>query len=262
MLFLKNSIETSITNEYKSEIWRKYIKAVEKYDLLKPGDKIAVCISGGMASMLLAKLMQMSAKYRIHDIEVSYIFINSGYSENFCNILMSNCLKLDIAPIIIKTGEFNIEDNIDILYREAERLGCNKIALGQHYDDITETILMSMLCGAQIQTKLPKSKSDCVQGMELIRPLYLIRENIIDEWGGYNALSLEIAKCDNDTSDEAINVQASTSAKIRSILAKLRKENSLVDSNVFGSVENISLEKIVGYQLDGEKHNFMDDYFL
>lgn len=274
---MKDRIETSITNDFKSEIWRKYVKAIEKYKLIEPGDRVAVCVSGGKDSMLLAKLMQMSMKYRIHDVQVQYISVNPGFDSKISESLMENCNILGFTPQIINTDIYSsVEEGggktspcflcsrmrRGYLYREAEKLGCNKIALGHHYDDVIETILMSMLYGAQIQTMLPKLKSDNVQGMEVIRPLYLIREESIRQWAEVNALNFAKCSCRltaqqmNDGSD----VEMSTRIKVKKLLADLRHDNELVDSNVFGSVENVNVEKIIGYQLDGVKHNFMDNY--
>ena len=251
-------IENSITVEYKNRIWNPFIKGIEKYGLIENGDHIAVCISGGKDSMLLAKLLKMYSDYKMKDITLEFMMMNPGYDENNLRTIEYNAATLGIAINIFETSVFDDTDEIGknpcffcsrmrrgYLYRKAKELGCNKIALGHHYDDVVETILMGMLYGSQIQTMLPKLDSDNVEGMELIRPMYLIKEEDIISWQVFN--KLEFAKCAcriavKDGSEDT------TRLKIKKLIHDLTNENPHVKDNIFGSVQNVDLSKILSYK--------------
>lgn len=251
-------IENSITVEYKNRIWNPFIKGIEKYGLIENGDHIAVCISGGKDSMLLAKLLKMYSDYKMKDITLEFLMMNPGYDENNLRTIEYNAATLGIAINIFETSVFDDTDEIGknpcffcsrmrrgYLYRKAKELGCNKIALGHHYDDVVETILMGMLYGSQIQTMLPKLDSDNVKGMELIRPMYLIKEEDIISWQVFN--KLEFAKCAcriavKDGSEDT------TRLKIKKLIQDLTNENPHVKDNIFGSVQNVDLSKILSYK--------------
>lgn len=265
-------IERTIVKTYRKAIWGRFVKAVEKYRLIEKGDHIAVCVSGGKDSALLAKLMQLYQRYCDKEFYVSFISMNPGYSDENRQALEENARLLDIPLEIFSTDVFNaVEDagtspcficarmRRGYLYRRAKEAGCNKIALGHHYDDVIETILMGMLYGAQIQTMLPKLVSDNVEGMELIRPMYLIREQDILAWMHYNELQFFKCACAATQKNES-REYTTKRAEIKQLIAALKENNPLVESNIFGSVENVNLRKILGYRKDGVKRTFLDDY--
>lgn len=265
-------IERTIVKTYRKDLWGRFVKAVEKYQLIENGDCIAVCVSGGKDSALLAKLMQLYQRYGGREFQVKFIAMDPGYSTMNRLRLEENAQLLDIPLEIFATDVFEaVEDagtspcficarmRRGYLYRKAKEAGCNKIALGHHYDDVIETILMGMLYGAQIQTMLPKIMSDNVEGMELIRPMYLIREQDVLAWVHYNELHFLQCAC-SATRDNDSGAFTTKRAEIKQLIAALKESNPLVESNIFGSVENVNLRKILGYQKDGEKRTFLDDY--
>lgn len=265
-------IERTIVKTYRKDIWGRFVKAVERYELINDGDCIAVCVSGGKDSALLAKLMQIYSRCGDKKFEVKFLSMDPGYSEANRKRVEENARILDIPLNIFSTNVFEAVDDTETspcficarmrrghLYRRAKELGCNKIALGHHYDDVIETILMSMLYGAQVQTMMPKLVSDNVEGMELIRPLYLVREQDVIAWANYNGL--EFLRCACSATQNLDNKPFSTKrAEIKKLIATLKETNPLVESNIFGSVENINLKKVIGYQKDGERRTFLDDY--
>lgn len=265
-------IERTIVKTYRKDIWGRFVKAVERYELIKDGDCIAVCVSGGKDSALLAKLIQLYQRYGVKKFEVKFLSMDPGYSEFNRQRVESNAKLLDIPLQIFSTNVFEAVDDTSTspcficarmrrgyLYRRAKELGCNKIALGHHYDDVIETILMSMLYGAQVQTMLPKLPSDNVEGMELIRPLYLVREQDVIAWADYNGL--EFLRCACSATQNPDNKAFTTKrAEIKNLIATLKETNPLVESNIFGSVENVDLRKIIGYRKDGQRRTFLDDY--
>lgn len=265
-------IERTIVKTYRKDIWGRFVKAVERYELIKDGDCIAVCVSGGKDSALLAKLIQLYQRYGVKKFEVKFLSMDPGYSEFNRQRVESNARLLDIPLEIFSTNVFEAVDDTSAspcficarmrrgyLYRRAKELGCNKIALGHHYDDVIETILMSMLYGAQVQTMMPKLPSDNVEGMELIRPLYLVRERDVIAWAGYNGL--EFLRCACSATQNPDNKAFTTKrAEIKKLIATLKETNPLVESNIFGSVENVDLRKIIGYRKDGQRRTFLDDY--
>ena len=270
-----SEIERSIIKKYRKTIWRGFIKGVQKYDLIKENDKIAVCISGGKDSMLLAKLMQELQKHGKFHFELKFMVMNPGYSQENYDKIIYNAKLLNIPITIFDTDIFDIVVDIEEnpcylcarmrrghLYSKAKELGCNKIALGHHFDDVIETILMGMIYGGQVQTMMPKLHSQNFEGMELIRPLYMVREEDIIAWAKYH--NLEFLRCgcrftekiDYNNKEES----GSTRQNIKNLIRKLREDNPNIEKNIFNSVENVNLSTIIGYHKDNNYYNFLDDY--
>ena len=268
-------VEQSIRKKYKKTIWSKFAKAINTYELVKPGDKIAVCISGGKDSMLMAKLFQELKRHNKFDFDVKFLVMDPGYSPENRKVIEDNAKKLNIPIDIYESDIFESVFNVEKspcylcarmrrghLYSFAQELGCNKIALGHHYDDVIETILMGMLYGAQIQTMMPKLHSTNFEGMELIRPLYLIREDDIKSWRDYNDLHFIQCACKfTDTCTTCNNEEnRSKRVEIKELIKNLKQVNPYVESNIFKSVENVNLDTVISYKKSGEKHHFLDDY--
>ena len=264
--------EQSITRKYRARIWSRFIKAIKEYDLIKPGDKICVCISGGKDSMLLAKLFQQLKKHSDFEFEVEYIVMNPGYNEINLRLIKHNLETLSIPAKIIDTDIFKIANSQDrspcflcakmrrgALYNIAKSLGCNKIALGHHYDDVIETTLMNLLNSGSFQTMLPKLHSTNFEGMELIRPMYFIRERDINSWKNYHELKFILCACKftEGAHKEEINSQR---AQTKKLIKELLAYNPQVEKNIFKSAENVTLDMILGYKQGGVKHSFLDDY--
>lgn len=268
--------ERSIIKTYRKQIWSRFTKAVRDYELIKEGDKIAVCISGGKDSMLMAKCFQELHKYSDISFEVKYIVMDPGYSSENRQIIEENARKLNIPVGIFETDIFENVFHIDKnpcyicarmrrghLYNYAKNIGCNKIALGHHYDDVIETIVMSMLYGAQIQTMMPKLHSNHFEGMEVIRPLYLIHEDDIKAWAKFNDLYFIQCACkftDTCSSEACLTRPRSKRVEVKNLIRELKKTNPYVEQNIFKSVENVSLKTIIAYKDDQQKHHFLDDY--
>ena len=268
-------VEQSIRKKYKKTIWSKFAKAINTYELVKPGDKIAVCISGGKDSMLMAKLFQELKRHNKFDFDVKFLVMDPGYSPENRKVIEDNAKKLNIPIDIYESDIFESVFNVEKspcylcarmrrghLYSFAQELGCNKIALGHHYDDVIETILMGMLYGAQVQTMMPKLHSTNFEGMELIRPLYLIREDDIKSWRDYNDLHFIQCACKfTDTCATCNNEEnRSKRVEIKELIKNLKQVNPYVESNIFKSVENVNLDTVISYKKSGEKHHFLDDY--
>ncbi len=267
-------IEESIRKKFRKTIWCRFTKAIREYELVKEGDKVAVCISGGKDSMLMAKLFQELKRHNKFPFEVVFLVMDPGYSPENRQIIENNAKKLNIPVTIFESDIFESVFNIEkspcylcarmrrgYLYHKAQELGCNKIALGHHYDDVIETILMGMLYGAQVQTMMPKLHSTNFEGMELIRPLYLVREDDIKKWRDYNDLHFIQCACKfTDTCTTCGGENASKRVEVKNLIRQLKETNPFVESNIFKSVENVNLSTIVAYKKDGEKHHFLDDY--
>ena len=267
-------IEESIRKKFRKTIWCRFTKAIREYELVKEGDKVAVCISGGKDSMLMAKLFQELKRHNKFPFEVVFLVMDPGYSPENRQIIENNAKKLNIPVTIFESDIFESVFNIEkspcylcarmrrgYLYHKAQELGCNKIALGHHYDDVIETILMGMLYGAQVQTMMPKLHSTNFEGMELIRPLYLVREDDIKKWRDYNDLHFIQCACKfTDTCTTCGGENASKRVEVKNLIRQLKETNPFVESNIFKSVENVNLSTIVAYKKDGVKHHFMDDY--
>ena len=272
--FVKN-VEQSLRKTYKKRIWSKFCRAINTYELVKPGDRIAVCISGGKDSMLMAKLFQELKRHNKFEFEVKYLVMDPGYNEANRHIIEENTRRLNIPVTFFESDIFDAVYEIENspcylcarmrrghLYAYAKELGCNKIALGHHYDDVIETILMGMLYGGQVQTMMPKLHSTNFEGMELIRPLYLIREDDIKSWRDYNDLHFIQCACKfTDTCTTCNNEEnRSKRVEIKELIATLKKKNPFVEGNIFKSVENVNLDTVVEYKSGGVRHNFLETY--
>lgn len=273
--FAKN-VEISLRKKFKKKIWSRFTKAINTYELVKPGDRIAVCISGGKDSMLMAKLFQELQRHGKFPFELVFLVMDPGYSAENRQIIESNAKLLQIPITVFETNIFdsvyNVQNNPCYLcarmrrghlYNKAKELGCNKIALGHHFDDVIETILMSMIYGGQVETMMPKLHSANFEGMQLIRPMYLIREADIKHWCRYHDLQFIQCAChftDTCTTCDPDERTVSKRMVIKQLIAKLAEENPQIEKNIFRSVENINLNKIISYQKDHLTHSFLDGY--
>ena len=268
-------VEQSIRKKFHKPIWSKFTKAINQYELVKEGDRIAVCISGGKDSMLMAKLFQELKRHNKFQFDVKFLVMDPGYSPANRQVIEENARKLKVPITVFESDIFDSVYNIEKspcylcarmrrghLYSYAKELGCNKIALGHHYDDVIETILMGMLYGAQVQTMMPKLHSTNFEGMELIRPLYLVREDSIKAWRDYNNLQFIQCACKfTDTCTTCKNEEnQSKRMEIKALIQELKKTNKYVEGNIFKSVENVNLSTIVAYKEHGVKHHFLDTY--
>ncbi len=268
-------IERTIIKTYRAKLWARFISAIKEYELIKPNDKVCVCISGGKDSMLMAKLFQELQRHSDFEFEVKYLVMNPGYNEHNLNHIKMNLELLQIPATIVDTDIFEIANSQEkspcylcakmrrgALYKIASDLGCNKIALGHHFDDVIETTLMNMLNAGSFQTMLPKLHSDNHEGMELIRPMYLIRERDIKNWAKYNDLRFIMCACrftEACSVDNEINSSMRLSTK--KLIEELRKNyNDNVEKNIFSAASNINMNMILGYKKDGKKYSFLDDY--
>lgn len=269
------NIEKSIIKKFRKEIWRRFTKAINTYELIQDGDKIAVCISGGKDSMLMAKLFQELQRHGRNNFELVFLVMNPGYNSLNSRMIEQNAGLLDIPIQVFETEIFDIVANgvahpcylcarmrRGHLYAKAKELGCNKIALGHHYDDVIETILMGMLYGGQMQTMMPKVHSANFEGMELIRPMYLIRERDILHWCRYNRLEFIRCACrfTEALEQEGDFTATSKRAEVKELIRRLEAKDSIVPQNIFKSVENVNLNTIVAYKQNGVRHHFLDTY--
>jgi tRNA(Ile)-lysidine synthase TilS/MesJ len=267
-------VEKSIVKKYRKEIWIKFIAGIKEYQLIKEGDKIAVCISGGKDSMLMAKCMQHLQKYSEFNFDVEYLVMDPGYNPINRQVIIDNAECLNIPIKIFESNIFDVVAGADRspcylcakmrrghLYKNAQDLGCNKIALGHHFDDVIETILMSMLYGAEIRTMMPKLHSTNYKGMELIRPMYMVKEADIIAWKRYN--ELQFIQCACRFTENCVigdNGGGSKREEMKVLIKKFRQTNSNIEMNIFKSVHNVNLETLIGYR-DGEiQHKFLDEY--
>lgn len=268
--------ENSIRKKFHKQIFSPFAKACKTYELIKEGDHIAVCISGGKDSMLMAKLFQEIKRHRKINFELTFLVMDPGYNEENRELIESNTKQLGIPITIFESDIFDAVDTVEKspcylcarmrrghLYSKAKELGCNKIALGHHYDDVIETILMGMLHGGQVQTMMPKLYSTNFEGMELIRPMYLIRESDICKWRDYNELHFLQYACHFTETCSTCHEDGTTSSKrleTKKLIAMLKETNPYVENNIFKSVENVNLNTIIAYKKDGERHYFLDEY--
>ena len=270
-----DSVEKSLRKKFHKNIFSKFAKSINQYELVKEGDRIAVCISGGKDSMLMAKLFQELKKHNKFPFEVKFLVMDPGYSPENRQVIEENARKLKIPIQIFESDIFDAVYTIEKspcylcarmrrghLYTFAKQLGCNKIALGHHYDDVIETILMGMLYGAQVQTMMPKLHSTNFEGMELIRPLYLVREDDIKAWRDYNNLHFIQCACKfTDTCTTCNNEEnLSKRVEVKELIRTLKAKNPFVESNIFKSVENVNLDTVVAYKQGGVRHHFLDTY--
>ena len=272
----KQDAEQSIRKTYHKHLFTPFAKAINRYELLAPDDKVAVCISGGKDSFLMAKLFQELKRHRKFDFDLTFICMNPGYNEMNRLVIENNARLLDIPLVMFDSDIFDIVDNVENnpcylcarmrrghLYAKAKELGCNKIALGHHYDDVIETTLMGMLYGAQMQTMMPKIRSTNFEGMELIRPMYLIREDDIKRWRDANGLHFIQCACHFTDTCSTADPEAHTNSKrmeIKQLIRDMKQTNPYVESNIFNSTQNVNLKTILAYKQDGVKHSFLDWY--
>lgn len=273
----RKNVELSIRKKFHKQLFTPFAKGINAYDMIQPGDKIAVCISGGKDSMLMAKLFQELKRHNKFEFELVFLVMDPGYSKANREQIEYNARLLGVPVTIFESTIFNsvfeIEKNPCYLcarmrrgnlYAHAKELGCNKIALGHHYDDVIETILMGMLYGAQVQTMMPKLHSTNFEGMELIRPMYLIREEDIIHWRDYNHLKFLRCACRFTEENEAIDPDGTSESKrleIKNLIARLKEVNPYVESNIFRSVENVNLNTVIAYKdKEGIVHSFLENY--
>ena len=268
--------EESIRKKFHKQLLTSFAKACRDYQLIQDGDRIAVCISGGKDSMLMAKLFQELQRHRKVDFSLTFLVMDPGYNAENRALIESNAKTLGIPITIFESNIFDAVDTVEkspcylcarmrrgYLYSKAKELGCNKIALGHHYDDVIETILMGMLHGAQIQTMMPKLHSTNFAGMELIRPMYLIRESDIIAWRDYNELHFLQCACHFTDTCTTCHEDGTTSSKrleTKKLIAELKKTNPFVETNIFNSMENVNLSTVLAYKKDRIKHSFLDEY--
>ena len=267
-------IERSIIKKFRKSVWRPFTKALNEYQLVQEGDKIAVCISGGKDSMLMAKLFQELKRHGKVNFEVVFLVMNPGYNEDNWNIILNNAKLLGIPLTVFESDIFDTVATIDknpcylcarmrrgYLYSKAKELGCNKIALGHHFDDVIETILMGMLYSGKVETMMPKLHSQNFEGMELIRPMYLIKESAIKAWRDTNGL--HFIQCACRFTENCVSCGGGRGSKrdeMKELVAQFRNTSSVIETNIFNSVRDINLRTVMGYHKDGEYYNFLDDY--
>ena len=267
-------IERSIIKKFRKPIWRKFTRALNTYDLIQEGDKIAVCISGGKDSMLMAKLFQELKKHGKFQFETVFLVMNPGYNADNWKIIQDNAKVLGIPLTVFESEIFDIVAGVDRnpcylcarmrrgnLYAEAKALGCNKIALGHHFDDVVETILMGMLYSGKIETMMPKLHSKNFEGMELIRPMYKIKEEDIKAWRDYHKLHFIQCACRfTENCATCGGERGSKRDEMKDLMKQFRATSDVIESNIFQSVHNINLRTVIGYHKDDEVYNFLDDY--
>ncbi len=269
-------IEKSIRKKFHKQLFSRFAKAVRDYQLVQDGDKIAVCISGGKDSMLMAKLFQELQKHRKVSFNLEFLVMDPGYLKRNRQLIEENAARLGIPICVFETEIFDAVYEIEKspcylcarmrrghLYSQAREIGCNKIALGHHYDDVIETILMGMLYGGQVQTMMPKLHSTNFAGMELIRPMYYIREDDIKHWRDHNRLQFLQCACrftENCAVAKEEDRSLSKRMEIKQLIAGMKKNNPFVEANIFKSVENVNLSTVIAYKEHGEKHHFLDTY--
>lgn len=261
-------IEKSIIKKYRKLIWSKFVKAIKKYELIEENDKIAVCISGGKDSFLLAKCLEELKRHGIYKFDLEFIIMDPGYNKENMDKIKENISKLNLKVHIFKTDIFKISAKTDnpcymcakmrrgYLYNEAKRLGCNKIALGHHFDDVIETVLLNQIFNGTYSTMMPKLKSDNFKGMELIRPLYLIREENIKSWAKYNGLEFIDCACFVTRKNLGKRVV------IKDLIKQLNDIHKDADKNIMSATENVNLDALIGYKYKNKKNSFLDEYHL
>ena len=267
-------IERSIIKKYRKDIWSRFVKAVIEYELIKENDKIMVCISGGKDSFLMAKCIQELQRHGKYHFDVCYVVMDPGYNEYNRNMIIDNANILNVPIEIFESNIFDVVTETDFkspcylcarmrrgfLYSKAKELGCNKIALGHHFDDVIETTLLSMFYGSEVKTMMPKLHSDNFPGLELIRPLYLVKEEAIISWRNFNELTFINCACRFTEGCSIINDGTSKRKEIKELIKRLRLVNKNIDSNIFKSMDNINLECVLGTKKNGVYKSFLEDY--
>ena len=267
-------VERSIIKKFRKSIWNRFIVGINEYELIKENDKIAVCISGGKDSMLLAKCMQEIQRHGKFHFDLEFLVMDPGYNEVNRQVIIDNAKCLNIPITVFETEIFDIVAGVDEspcylcarmrrghLYSKAKELGCNKIALGHHFDDVIETVLMSMLYSAEIKTMMPKLHSTNFEGMELIRPMYMVKEADILAWKRYN--DLNFIQCACRFTENCVlgdNGGGSKRQEMKALIKKFRQTSEHIDMNIFTSVHNVNLETIIGYRTRNARHSFLDEY--
>lgn len=266
-------IEKSIIKKYRKDIWSKFVKAINEYQLIQENDKIAVCISGGKDSFLMAKCMQEIQKHGKISFALEFIVMNPGYNDRNFQLIKANAEKMQIPIKIFNSDIFGIVTNVTegnpcylcarmrrgCLYNYAKELGCNKIALGHHFDDVIETVLLNVFYGAELKSMMPKLHSTNFKGMELIRPMYLIKEKDIIAWANYN--NLKFLNCACRFTENVHNKEEESKRKeIKNLILQLKKNNPSIDHNIFKSVENINLNTVIAYKKNNKLYHFLDKY--
>ncbi len=269
------AVEKSIQKTYHKELWSPFVRTLKQYRMIQEGDKIAVCISGGKDSMLLAKLMQMLHRHSDVPFDIVYLVMDPGYNALNRKKIESNASLLGIPVTIFETSIFDIANSQDKspcylcarmrrgnLYAKARELGCNKIALGHHRNDVIETTVMAMFYGSQLQGMLPKLHSTNFEGMELIRPLYEIREEDILAWKAYNGLDFLQCACrfTEGIAGSGDGIGDSKRQEVKLLIRQLKKDNPEIEQSIFNSIHSVHIETFPGYKKDGVKHSFLDDY--
>ncbi len=266
-------IERSIIKKFRKDIWSKFVKAVKEYELISENDKVMVCISGGKDSFLLAKCMEELQRHGDFSFEVHYVVMDPGYSDKTKNLIRENAHILNLEIEFFSSDIFDIVDQVDrspcylcarmrrgCLYKKAQEIGCNKIALGHHFDDVIETTLLSMFYGAEVKTMMPKLHSDHFEGLELIRPLYLVKEQDIIAWKNFNELTFINCACRFTENIEKLDDGTSKREEIKRLIDNMRKINKNVDYNIFKSLDNVNLDCILGFHKNHKKTSFIDEY--
>ena len=267
-----DDFERAISTKYRLALWSRFVKGIKEYKLLSPGDKVCVCISGGKDSMCLAKLFMFLHKHSDFDFDITYLVMDPGYNKKNLDLIKKNLKTLQIPAKIVKTDIFEIANmqtkgscflcakmRRGALYNIAKSMGCNKIALGHHYDDAITTTLMNMLSSGSFQTMLPKLHSTNYEGMELIRPMYYIREKDIISWAKYHHLEFLQCAC-KFTEEEAESHDAGRRKFVKQLIYDLKKEIPQIEKNIFKAADNVTLDMILGYKEKGQYHSFLDDY--
>ena len=266
-------IERSIIKKFRKDIWSKFVKAVIEYELVQENDKIMVCISGGKDSFLLAKCMQELQRHGKFPFEVYYVCMNPGYNEKNKKLILENAKRLHIDLEMFDSDIFGIVENVEkspcylcarmrrgCLYHKAQELGCNKIALGHHFDDVIETTLLSMFYGAEIKTMMPKLHSDNFKGIELIRPLHMVKEEDILAWVKYNHLTFINCACKFTEKVHYEDEHLSKRKEMKNLIKEMRKNNQNIDYNIYKALDNVNLNCVIGTKDDGVYDSFLNHY--
>ena len=268
-----DELEKALIKRFKKNIFSKFIKAIKEYELIDDDDKIAVCMSGGKDSFVMAKCFQEIKRHKKRKFEVVFMVMDPGYKKENRELIIRNCENNNIPVHIFNTPIFQIVDSQEkgapcylcarmrrgYLYSEAKELGCNKIALGHHFDDVIETILLSVIYSSEVKTMMPKLKSTNFGNMELIRPMYLIRESDIIDFRDFNKLDFLNCACTFTEKSEE-HEDLSKRREIKELIKSLKQKNKYIDMNIFRSVENVNIDAIIGYKKGTEKYNFLDNY--
>ncbi|MCD8248274.1 MAG: ATPase [Lachnospiraceae bacterium] len=271
----RRQIERSIIKKFRKTIWRPFTRGINDYELICDGDRIAVCISGGKDSMLMPKLLQELHPHGMANIALVFLTMTPGYNEENWQLIQDNARLLGIPLTVFETNIFDTVAAIDknpcylcarmrrgYLYSHAKELGCNKIALGHHFDDVIETILLGMFYGGKVETMMPKLHSRNFEGMELIRPMYLVHEEAVKAWRDYNHLCFIQCACRfTENCASCGGAQGSKREEMKALIAELRQKSDVIEQNIFRSVHNVNLKTIIGYHKGEETYNFLDDYY-